>query len=90
MWKFLLNKTRGLKVKFSLGEGAHLINKENGQKRKNIHTKQNKNKINLNWYLITKNNDVYFFLKKGGGKTYPSPTAKNPKPSIAIIVMFLF
>lgn len=65
---FLSNKTRGLNVKVGLREGKHLINKENGQKRKNGHVKQNKNKIISNWYLTTKNSYVYFFLKRGGGK----------------------
>lgn len=87
---FLSNKTRGLNIKVGLGEGTHLINKESGQKRKNGHIKQNKNKITSNWYVITKNSYVYFFLKRGGGKkTYPSPTAKKQRQVLYYCYIFV-
>lgn len=91
MKNFLSNKTRGLNVKVGLREGTHLINKENGQKRKNGHVKQNKNKTTSNWYLTTKNSYVYFFLKRGGGKKpIQAPLQKKPKSSIIITVTFPF
>lgn len=87
---FLSNKTRGFNIKVGLGEGTHLINKESGQKRKNGHIKQNKNKITSNWYVIIKNSYVYFFLKRGGGKKpIQAPLQKN-KGKYYIIVTFLF
>lgn len=89
--KFSLNKTRGLNVKVGSGEGTHLINKENGQKRKNGHTKQNKNKITSNWYLFTKNSYVYFFLKRGGEKKpIQGHCKKNQSQVLSLLLHFCF
>lgn len=83
MKNFLSNKTRGLNVKVGLREGTHLINKENGQKRKNGHVKQNKNKTTSNWYLTTKTSYVYFFLKRGGGgKNLSKPHCKKNQSQV--------
>lgn len=89
--KKFLNKTRRLHIKVGLGEGTHLINKENGQKRKNGHIKQNKSKITSNWYVITKNSYVYFFLKRGGGKKLiQAPLQKKQSQVLSLLLHFCF